>query len=415
VYIIMSAQYTVAIEGLEQDSREVRQALATFGPCTVVFDEDTFYATYTKEEDAEKVSRGLGGKEIGSTTLRVRKPSRVERNILLQREEDDVTTQIEALMNQSGDSSIVRRLRAILGRQTDGASQGRDNGETNHHASASIASQQQVPKLPFFSGTSERKDDVPFDLWAYEVRALLREGAFPKEAIAQAVRRSLRGSACRILLHLGDGADAQSVLDRLETLYGTVVSDAALMQQFYTEVQREGETAAEWGCRLQDLVAQLHLKGKMEVADDMLRTRFWTGLRSERIRNATRHRFDAPGTFLELHGHVRVAEHELTESRRTAGDQRAKARVNQQEASTGENVADVAAAAAVAAVKPLVDRLEALLGSQDAGTEGQGSNSAGQKQRRFRCYECGRLGHFAKDCRSKNQGNENQPLSGSRQ
>ena len=288
--------------------------------------------------------------------------------------------------------------------------------------SRSVPSLHHVPKLPFFSGSAEKKDEVAFDLWAYEVRALQRDGIYQPQVLAQAIRRSLRGAASRTLLHLEGGADAWAILSRLESIYGTVVTDASLLQQFYTEEQQEGESVVAWGSRLQDIVVQLRQRGRLQATDEMLRGRFWTGLRSERIKNATRHRFDSSGTFLEMQAHVRAAEHEFSEAeRRKGGKMRPTKASCAAVTETGPDPVAVASAAAVAAVQPLVDRLEALIVAQvevrQVGREKQFKPS--QINENAGCYRCGGLDHFKRGCRAVlpagKPENGNKPLPGSGQ
>ena len=73
----------------------------------------------------------------------------------------------------------------------------------------------------------------------------------------QAVRWSLRGAASHVLLHLGQGASVSDIVQRLEGIYGTVASDAALLQSFHAEQQKKDESVAAWAERLEDIVSQL--------------------------------------------------------------------------------------------------------------------------------------------------------------
>ena len=56
-------------------------------------------------------------------------------------------------------------------------------------------------------------------------------------------------------------------------------------------------------------------KGKVDSdsVNEMLCTKFWTHLHSERLKNATHHKFDTISDFDELLAEVRAAEQELTE------------------------------------------------------------------------------------------------------
>uniref|UniRef100_A0A8W8HMI0 Uncharacterized protein n=1 Tax=Magallana gigas TaxID=29159 RepID=A0A8W8HMI0_MAGGI len=64
----------------------------------------------------------------------------------------------------------------------------------------------QFIKISFFSGDS--KSDASYDVWRYEVECLLNESYKP-ETISHAIRRSLKGEASRVVMHLGAGASTR--------------------------------------------------------------------------------------------------------------------------------------------------------------------------------------------------------------
>ena len=62
---------------------------------------------------------------------------------------------------------------------------------------------QRLPKLPQFSGEL-KKEDVEFVVWKYEVNCILKSGMYSEHSILESIRRSLRGKARSVLLHLGE-------------------------------------------------------------------------------------------------------------------------------------------------------------------------------------------------------------------
>lgn len=57
----------------------------------------------------------------------------------------------------------------------------------------------------------------------------------------QAIRRSVRGEASRILMRLGTGVDIETILEKFESVYGTVDTKEELLAKFYSAKQGESE------------------------------------------------------------------------------------------------------------------------------------------------------------------------------
>ena len=190
------------------------------------------------------------------------------------------------------------------------------------HAEVSSPVNIQVPqqlRLAAFSGEEPTpKGEVSYLVWQYEIKCLMREKSHSENTILQAVRRSLKGFAGRTLLSLGEKVTLQQILEKLDGIYGIVYSGEAIMQQFYTESQKTGESAAVWACRIEDLLQRAVEKGHIAVSakNDMLRNKFWTGLVDDRLKNASRHKYDTVKDFGELLREVRKIEQEVSGSER---------------------------------------------------------------------------------------------------
>ena len=76
-----------------------------------------------------------------------------------------------------------------------------------------------------------------FELWRYEVEYLRWDNTYSADALARLVRRSPRGEASQLILHLGVDATVDEILDKLEGFYGTVESGVVLLQQLYAAKQ----------------------------------------------------------------------------------------------------------------------------------------------------------------------------------
>ncbi len=176
-------------------------------------------------------------------------------------------------------------------------------------------SYQQPPRISIFSGeTPIPKGEVSFENWTFEVRCLLRDDTYTPTTLIQSIRKSLKGDASRLMFSLGEGATVSDILARLEGLYGTVDKPENLLQRFHQEQQSMTESLSSWGIKLEDLLQQAISRGShfdAETKDAMLRNKFWTGLRSSHLKDATRHVFYSSIDFMKLMQSVRIIEQEL--------------------------------------------------------------------------------------------------------
>ena len=141
-----------------------------------------------------------------------------------------------------------------------------------------------TPKLPNFSGDQPpMKGDEIYSVWRFETRCLSSEH-FPEHVSLQVIRKSLRGTARRALISLGEAATLDEVLEKLDMLFGNVATNESVMQSFYNENQKPSENVTSYGCRLEALLQVAVENGHVNqiARNDMLRSKFWTGLRDEK-------------------------------------------------------------------------------------------------------------------------------------
>ena len=170
------------------------------------------------------------------------------------------------------------------------------------------------PKFTVFSGEDPKsKTEASYEEWKYEVTCVQKDDMYTKEAIGQAIRKSLRGQAKRVLLPLGTEASNEEMLNRLEGVFGNVATGESVLQEFYTAAQKQDETVTAWGLRLEEMLQKAVMKGhiRKEETDSMLRNKFWKYLRNERLKNATRTKFETLKNFEDLRKAVRAEEHEM--------------------------------------------------------------------------------------------------------
>lgn len=134
-----------------------------------------------------------------------------------------------------------------------------------------------------------------------------------QSTLVQAIRRSLRGIAKRVLISLDSQASPHEILHKLDALFGEVATHGMVMQEFFNAAQKPEESAATFGCRLESLI-QTAIDNRSvgrEGSNDLLRHKFWTSLYSDRLKSQTRHKYDAITSFDELLREIRVVEKEL--------------------------------------------------------------------------------------------------------
>jgi hypothetical protein len=202
----------------------------------------------------------------------------------------------------------------------------------------------QRPRLPNFSG--EPKSETSFDVWKFEAKCLLREHLYPDLIIVQCMRNSLKGQARNTLLTLPESATPLHIIDKLEGIYGNVYSSDTLLLSFYAEKQMIGQSVADYGMKLESILQKVYDTGILnpKVKNDMLRAKFWSGLRNPALKNATRYKYDIIKNFDELRKEVRAVELELEISG----------------ASKPENTASHQPVSAVSDMSELVNTLELL-------------------------------------------------------
>lgn len=69
----------------------------------------------------------------------------------------------------------------------------------------------------------------------YEVKSLLLEETYTEDMIMQTIRRSVRGEASRLLMGLGTGVDIETILEKFESVYGTVETKEELLANFIVQ------------------------------------------------------------------------------------------------------------------------------------------------------------------------------------
>lgn len=77
-------------------------------------------------------------------------------------------------------------------------------------------------------------------------------------------------------MRLGADATLSQILEKMESIHGTVERGESLLTHFYSATQKSDEDTTSWGCRLADLLSKAIDKGKVHQADadEMLKNKF---------------------------------------------------------------------------------------------------------------------------------------------
>ena len=165
-----------------------------------------------------------------------------------------------------------------------------DVNETQDSATKSVIQTPYVPKLSVFMGDGRKEDN--YDLWHYEVECLIK-AKYSEGVIAQAIRRSLKSEASKVIMQLGPEATASQMLHKMDNIFGNLERGENIMEEFYRTSQQKGEDSISWSCRLEEIFRRALMKGivKADERNEKLRSRFWHGL-NQWLKDITSYKYD---------------------------------------------------------------------------------------------------------------------------
>lgn len=169
------------------------------------------------------------------------------------------------------------------------------------------------PRITNFSGNNY-KGETSYELWRYEVTGLMSDKMYDQENINYAVRRSLKGDAGVVAMHLGPSSSVPNIILKLDSIYGAVENKEDLLAQFYRARQGDDESVTKWSCRLEGIIGRAVDRGLVEhsVKNTMLHSMLWSGLRLE-LKDISGHKFDTIKSFDDLRIALRQIEQDHEE------------------------------------------------------------------------------------------------------
>jgi hypothetical protein len=167
-----------------------------------------------------------------------------------------------------------------------------------------------LPSIPTYSGQLDRLSEVSYEVWENAVESLLADGTFSSAVVKQVIRRSLRGQAAELLVHVPVDSEVFEWLKRLRSCFARVVSQDVAWQDYYSARQLAKESVASWWMRLEGLLSEADRDGEVdeEERNAKMRIQFWTRLFDSSIKEASRHVYDTSDQALQVFQYCRVLE-----------------------------------------------------------------------------------------------------------
>ena len=245
-------------------------------------------------------------------------------------------------------------------------------------------------KVSTFSGSEK---DCSFEQFRYDVKCLINQGA-PEGMILTAIKRSIKGPAQEIVLHMGESASVNDIIRRFSMMFGDVDPPHMLLARFYSAEQLVNESITEWYTRLQDMASRVMKKDSTLINpnnyDMTVNTQFWTKLHDVNVKNALRHKCD----------NLAESPSFMTEARRVESEFKAdKAKVHQLTSEVSpiqKSLEEIISRLSMLEKKVEEDKTVAEPSSSTV------TNSLGGQRKRslktVKCFKCHKLGHIARNC-----------------
>ena len=142
-------------------------------------------------------------------------------------------------------------------------------------------STQRLPYLPIFSGDGGVK-------FAHYLSAIESSRA-SDQAITNAIRKSVTGSAAKVIESLDYSTSKDELVDQLKVNFQSVTTRTTAWERFYSATQGRAESLVEWRTRLHQLYRNT---GTSTHDDGLLKDKLYQGLYNQRWKDLTAFRFE---------------------------------------------------------------------------------------------------------------------------
>ena len=117
-----------------------------------------------------------------------------------------------------------------------------------------------TPHLAIFRAVdpSLPKGETTYNQWAFKVHSL--QSHYQEEVLCEGIIQSLKGDATDMIRYLGPTPSVNAILDKLNSLYGSMSTFDVTMQGFYRECQGRSESVAHYVARLKGKLNKIHVK-----------------------------------------------------------------------------------------------------------------------------------------------------------
>ncbi len=415
---------TVCVENLPSgyDASQLRVTLAIAGQVERVLeiDDRAVFVIYSGVSQAEGSVSRLNKETFGGNEIKVRLVEGSEQELItrLMSEQnasgsmsDNTDNKTDQVLHQVQGMSLGEKQNLLISLQNELFTQHATSPPQNANIATSLpppafpqmpipdhyhsaSSHSQPLRLSQFSGDKEHKNEVSFQQWKFEVLALQRDPTVDQTQLMHAIRRSLRGKAGELMVNMGQVYSIPDLLIKLDGMFGNILPWEVLLERFYSARQHKGESIISWACRLEEMIGQIQECDSTFTADTrngMLRTKFWSGLHSDNIRNALRHRYDAATGYDLLVRAARCIELEQTKP----GGQ-----VQQVSVDTKTDQVNQKLDTLFRQFKDLKQQVSNMQGSKRSNQNTSAGNESSDQSRQFRgrCFKCKKFGHRIRDC-----------------